>query len=109
MRRRVVVLPAGSAMLRFVRRRVTGYGVLLGQPGAQVDEPATLAAEGPERGLRPVDIALAGRALDALDGHQVQQVRRNFTSDSAWVARSPTPFQERKRMLQRWWLPLTSG
>ena len=109
MRWRVVVLQSGSAVLSFVRRRLTGYGVLLGQPGAQVDEPATLATEGAERGLRPVELALAGGALDALDGHQVQQVRRNFTSDSAWVARSPTPFQERKRMLQRWWLPLTSG
>ena len=109
MRWRVVVLPAGSAVLRFIRRRLTGYGVLLGQPRAQVYETATLTAEGAERSLRPVDLALAGRALDALDGHQVQQVRRNFTSDSAWVARSPTPFQERKRMLQRWWLPLTSG
>ena len=102
MRWRVAIRVAGSAVLRFIRRRLTGNGMLLGQPGAQVDEPATLAAEGAEWGLRPVDLALAGGALDALDGHQAQQVRRNFTSESAWVARSATPFQERNRMLQRW-------
>src|SRR5690348_6076383 len=84
-----------------VRGRLTGDGVLLGQPGAEVDEPAALAAEGPEGRLRPVDLAVAGRALDALDGHYVQVVRRNFTSESAWVARSERPFQVRKRMLQR--------
>jgi len=57
--------------------------VLLRQPGAEIDEPAALAAEGPKGGLRPIDLALAGGALDALDGHQLQQVSRNLTSPLA--------------------------
>ncbi len=109
MRRRVAVLLAGRAIRRLFWRRLTGDGVLFGQPGAEVDQSAALTAEGSERCLRPVDFALAGGALDVLGGHQGQQVRRNFTSVSACVARSPRPFQLRKRMLQRWWLPLTSG
>ena len=109
MRWRVAVLRLRGAIDRIIRRRLTGDGVLLGQPCAEVDEPAALAAEGPERRLRPVDLALAGGALDVLDGHQGQQVRRNFTSVSPCVARSAGPFQLRKRTLQRWWLPLTSG
>ena len=38
---------------------------------------------------RPVDLTLAGGTLDVRDGHHAQQVRRNFTSVSACVARSP--------------------
>ena len=48
MRRRVAVLLSGRAIHRLVRRRLTGDGVLLGQPRAKVDELAALAAEGPE-------------------------------------------------------------
>ncbi len=99
--RRVLSLPRMLAR-RLFRRGLTRDGVLLGEPCAQVDELAALAAEGPVGRLRPVDLAVAGRALDALEAHHAQVVRRNFTSESAWVARSERPFQVRKRTLQRW-------
>src|SRR5579863_5172150 len=45
-------------------------GVLLTEPGAQIDESATLAAEGPERRLcGPFDLPAAGRALDGVSAH----------------------------------------
>src|SRR5512146_1596507 len=80
-----VLLPPGSSLSRLIGCRLTGNGVLLGEPAAEVDELATLAAERPERGLRPVDLAVTGGAFHSLDGHHAQQVRRNFTSESACV------------------------
>ncbi len=44
-----------------------GIGALLGEPRAQIDQPAALAAERPERRRRPVDLAPAGRTFDATD------------------------------------------
>lgn len=83
MRGRLALLLPGKRVACLIRRRLARDGVLLGQPRAKVDQPAALAAEGPERRLSPVDLALAGGALDALHRHQLQQVSRNFTSDSA--------------------------
>ena len=97
----VTVLGAAAALTRLVLDGLTRDGVLLSQPGAEIDQPAALAAEGPEGGLRPVDLAVTGGALDALGGHQEQQVNRNLTSAAAWAGRSVRPFQLRKRTLQR--------
>src|SRR6185312_14673273 len=101
--RRIAFLrtPGPTLSRCLIRGGIAGNGVLLGQPCAEVDEPAALAAEGSIGRLRPVDLALAGGTLDALDGHHAQQVSRNLTSESAWVGRSERPFQARKRMLQR--------
>jgi len=48
--------------------RLAGNGVLLGQPRAQVDQAAAIAAERPERELvRPLDRALAGGTSQTLN------------------------------------------
>jgi len=79
----VIVLGAAATRTGLILHRLTRDGVLLGQPGAEIDQPAALAAEGPKGGLRPVDLAVTGGALDALGGHQEQQVNRNLTSAAA--------------------------
>src|SRR2546421_7815915 len=87
------------------RRRLTGNGALLGQPGAEVDQPAALAAEWAKRGALPVQLTVAGGAVDAHRTHrldpQPQQLSVKVTSVWAWVGRAVSPFQVRKRMLQR--------
>lgn len=40
---------------------------------------------------------------------QAQVISWKSTSPSACVGREASPFQCRKRTLQRWWLPLISG
>src|SRR5204863_8600239 len=52
------------------RRRLTGNGALLGQPGAEVDKPAALAAEWAKRGALPLQLTLAGGAVDAHRTHR---------------------------------------
>src|SRR5881398_1120447 len=52
------------------RRRLTGNGALLGQPGAEVDKPAALAAERAKRGALPRELTLAGGAVDAHRTHR---------------------------------------
>src|SRR2546429_9531466 len=52
------------------RRRRTGNGALLGQPGAEVDQPAALAAERAKRGALPGELTLAGGAVDAHRTHR---------------------------------------
>src|SRR5262245_52573148 len=91
--------------------------VLSREPGAEINQAAALAAERPEGRALPVEITLARRAFDACRTHralrrtlpQGQQLSMNVTSFSAWVGRAVMPCQARKRMLQRWWLPLISG
>src|SRR5437763_8984372 len=52
------------------RRRLTGNGALLRQPGAEVDQPAALAAERAKRGALPGELTLAGGAVDAHRTHR---------------------------------------
>src|SRR6184192_2655608 len=53
-----------------ILRRLTGNGALLGQPGAEVDKPAALAAEWAKRGALPLQLTLAGGAVDADRTHR---------------------------------------
>ncbi len=60
---RRLIVAAGRAV-----RCVVGYRVLLGEPGAQIDEAAAVAAKRPKCGFRhPFDGALASRAFDDRD------------------------------------------
>src|SRR5437667_2681845 len=52
------------------RRRLTGNDALLGQPGAEVDQPAALAAEWAKRSALPLQLTLAGGAVDAHRTHR---------------------------------------
>src|SRR5215469_3765221 len=112
--RLIVVLALHAVRDRGLPGRLTlpGNRALLTQPGTEIDQPAALAAERPCRRRAPIELAAAGRALDACGTHarpQLQQLSVNGTSAWVWVGRVVSPFQVRKRTLQRWWLPLISG
>lgn len=65
------------------RRGIARDAALLGEPRAEVDQLAALAAEGPVgRGLGPLDESPAGGTLDARFRHglYVQQLNMNCTS-----------------------------
>jgi hypothetical protein len=96
--------------VRFVRNLV-----LLGQPGAEVDQPATVAAKRPVDGFRrPLYRPFTRGAFyrcrheDVLS-LQEQQVRRKGTSRSTCTGLLVASCQLRNRMVHRCWLPLISG
>src|SRR5437867_3743781 len=58
------------APMSIVSCRRTGDGALLGQPGAEVDQTAAFAAEWAKRGALPVQLTVAGGAVDAHRTHR---------------------------------------
>ena len=66
-----------------------------------------------QKGLNGLDQSTAflqcGQRTSVGATAQVQQVSTKGTSPSACVGRLRTSLHSRKRMLQRWWLPLISG
>src|SRR5918994_4791997 len=73
---------------------LTGNGVLLVEPRAEVDELAALAAERAERVAVPLVVAAAMRTADFLrHGTQEQVARMNVTSSVDWTGRLCTLFQ----------------
>lgn len=87
--------------LRLERDRLAGNRVAPGQPAAEVDQPAALAAERPVRRILPVDGTVTGGTGDLHGASQAQVVSRKGTSSVVCVACSDSPFQVRKRTLQR--------
>ena len=57
--------PGGQRIAFVVEGRFTGHPVLIGRPGAKVDQTAALGAERTMRALRPpFDAGAAARTLD---------------------------------------------